>query len=203
MRTTVRTCSASHLRARLVRDRLVLVGVERLAERIDLLQAVGGERPLELLLDKLDAPRESLQVRVWLLRRREPEGQVVQGGQEVLEQPGRREEAQLLLLPHRPAAEVLEVGDGAHVAVVVRGRLLFRNRNLLGRILGCQGLPGRRSLRLPRSGGLFPFRRRGVLRFVWLGAGHEEVGNITRVSPIVQVCRKGPSGISGPSAPRP
>ncbi len=119
----------------------MLVGVERLAQRVDLLQTVRGEGRLELLLDELDAARRAFRSAFGCFAAARPRAEVVQRGQEVLKQARRGEEPQLLLLADGPAAEVLQVGDGAQVAVVVVGRLLLGGRELLGRIRGA-GLPG-------------------------------------------------------------
>src|SRR5208337_1909695 len=113
-------------------DRLVLVRVEGLPDRVDLCQPVRGQRGLELLLKELHAPHEASKLGLRLPRRRETEGKVVQRGQEVLKEPGRREEPELLLFAHRPAAEVLEVGRGAQVPVAVLRRLLPRRRKRVG-----------------------------------------------------------------------
>ena len=173
-----------HVRARLVGYRLVLVRVEGLAQRIDLLQPVGRKRGLELLLHELDSARERLELGLRLLRRGEPEGQVVQRGQEVLEEPGRGEEAQLLLLAHGPSAEILEVGRGAQVAVAV-----------LRRLLSCRGE------RLVRRRRVLP----GIGRLVFLGvfrfwAVHGKDSHSTTALAIVQVCRTAPSGIARSSS---
>ena len=132
MRTTLRTCSAFTSALGWWEIASCWWGSKALADRVDLLQAVGGERGLELLLHELDAAGEGLQVGLGLLRRRQAEGEVVQGGKEVLQEPRRGELPQLLLLAHGAAAEVLKVGDGAQVAVVVVGRLLLGGGERLG-----------------------------------------------------------------------
>ena len=109
------------LRRLLARHRLVEVGIERFAERLDLLDPESTERVGELPGDHLDAAPEI----VGLALSHGGSSEVVDHRQDLSQRLGERVAAHLLALPIHPLAEVVEVGEQSQVAVPQLGELAF------------------------------------------------------------------------------
>jgi hypothetical protein len=126
-------------------DGLVPRGVERLADGLEGLDVEALERGVELLHHHAHAVDD----RVRRLGRGERPLEVVDAGQDLLEDVLARLEPRVVLLLARALAEVVEVGGGAEEPLVVVGLLLLDGGEALLEPGELRGL-GRRLVRLVR-----------------------------------------------------
>src|SRR5712691_881440 len=159
----------------LMTDRLVQLGVEGRADRLDGLETVGPERILQLAHAQLDSPQPRLVDALGAVLERLVE--VVQPGQEPGDQLRGRVLDGLELVLASALFEILEVGAQAQVPILGLGRrglelgdLAFQGRDLLA---------GRRLLRLAAP---LTFRLL-VMRFVRVFTGRHDSSTNTALRP--------------------